>query len=384
MPNVDAYASFKGAVMKWIYRKLKCWPRGRRFVVAGAHSRRHVMARTHRMEEHTSLNLEALAGVREPLGNRDDLPPFDVSMLTGPIAESLQQLYESIPVALGVIGRDGRYLAVNSAYAAMHACTTEDMVGRAVADYVPQADEQLLEDFTRFDTGITSIEREIHRYGAYYLVVLQPVRGADSEVMGLTSVLVDITARKHMELALQKSSRQWQFHASHDHLTGLPNRRHIDDTIVAEAHRSSRTGSPLSVLMIDVDYFKKYNDHVGHQRGDDCLRMIATQLQARMLRHGDLVGRYGGEEFIAILPGTDSAGAFRVAGDLLDGVRDLGIDHPASPYGCVTVSIGVATLEMGSGRLLSRCDVLLGHADRALYSAKAAGRNAACIHPPLA
>jgi diguanylate cyclase (GGDEF)-like protein/PAS domain S-box-containing protein len=305
-------------------------------------------------------------------------------MLTGPIAESLQQLYESIPVALGVIGRDGRYLAVNSAYAAMHACTTEDMVGRAVADYVPQADEQLLEDFTRFDTGITSIEREIHRYGAYYLVVLQPVRGADSEVMGLTSVLVDITARKHMELALQKSSRQWQFHASHDHLTGLPNRRHIDDTIVAEAHRSSRTGSPLSVLMIDVDYFKKYNDHVGHQRGDDCLRMIATQLQARMLRHGDLVGRYGGEEFIAILPGTDSAGAFRVAGDLLDGVRDLGIDHPASPYGCVTVSIGVATLEMGSGRLLSRCDVLLGHADRALYSAKAAGRNAACIHPPLA
>jgi diguanylate cyclase (GGDEF)-like protein/PAS domain S-box-containing protein len=304
--------------------------------------------------------------------------------LLGQLASSLQQLYESIPVALGVIGRDGRYLAVNSAYAAIHGRAAQDMVGKAVNDYMPHADEQLREDLARFDAGITAIEREVACHGAYYLAVLKPVLDADGVVAGLTSVLADITARKHMELALEKTSRHWQFHASRDHLTGLPNRRHIDTTIVAEARRSARTQSPLSVLMIDVDYFKNYNDHFGHQRGDECLRAIAAQLQVRMRRHGDLVGRYGGEEFIAILPGTDSAGALGVAQDMLEGVRQLGITHPSSPYGCVTLSIGVASLQVLGGPILGQCDQLLGYADRALYSAKAAGRSAVCTCPRIA
>ncbi|WP_430387324.1 GGDEF domain-containing protein [Dyella sp. 20L07] len=312
----------------------------------------------------------------------DEVPGFDVSLLVGPLAASLQQLYESIPAALGVIGRDGLYLAANTAYAAILGAAPQELIGRAVAEYLPEADEQLHEDFQRFDAGIGTIEREVACRGSYYLVALQPVRDADDVVQGVTSVLIDITARKRMEQALERARRHWQFHASHDHLTGLPNRRHIDEVVLAEASRCVRSGTPLSVLMIDVDYFKKFNDHAGHQRGDECLRLIAAQLQARMRRHGDLVGRYGGEEFIAILPGTDSAGAYRVAQGVLEDVRALSIGHPASPYGCVTLSVGVATLSDTSGRVSARCNALLGHADRALYSAKAAGRNAACIHPP--
>lgn len=369
--------------MKWIYRRLRCWPRVRRSVVAGTRARHHALSHGHSSSGVSGLGVSIKdAGTDfDPEHPHAIAPTSHANPLLSQIASSLQQLYESIPVALGVIGRDGRYLAVNSAYAAIHGRAMEEMPGTAVNDYVPHADEQLHEDFMRFDAGITTIEREVACHGAYYLVVLKPVLDAQGGVLGLTSVLVDVTARKHMELALEKTSRHWQFHASHDHLTGLPNRRHIDTTIVAEARRSARTQSPLSVLMIDVDYFKKYNDHFGHQRGDECLRAIGAQLQIRMRRHGDLVGRYGGEEFIAILPGTDSTGAGAVAQDMLDGLRELGITHPSSPYGCVTLSIGVASLQIAPGPMLEQCDQLLGHADRALYSAKAMGRNAMCAYP---
>jgi diguanylate cyclase (GGDEF)-like protein/PAS domain S-box-containing protein len=307
---------------------------------------------------------------------------MDASVLIGPLAASLQQLYEAIPVALGVIGRDGRYLAANAAYAAIHNATPGTIVGRALADYLPGAGAQLQEDFCRFETGIGSIEREVSCHGSHYLAALQPVRDEQGDVQGVTSVLIDITARKHMEQALEKARRHWQFHASHDHLTGLPNRRQLDEVITTEASRSQRSGSPLSMLMMDVDYFKRYNDCIGHQGGDECLRAIAAALQTRMQRHGDVVGRYGGEEFIAILPGTDRAGAYHVAQGVLEEIRALAIGHPSSPYSRVTLSIGVATLEDAGGHVAERCDTLLDYADRALYAAKAAGRNTVCIHPP--
>lgn len=378
--------------MKWIYRRSRCSLRARRAVAAGINARHHALAHGYSSSDAILAGKVSGAGVSANgigIGTdreypRAPAPLFGENPLLDSLASSLQQLYESIPAALGVIGRDGRYLAVNSAYAAVHGRAVQDVVGSSVNEYVPHADEQLQEDLLRFDAGITAIEREVACHGAYYLVVLKPVLDSKGAVLGLTSVLVDITARKHMELALEKTNRYWQFHASHDHLTGLPNRRHIDATIMAEVRRSARTGSPLSVLMIDVDYFKKYNDHVGHQRGDECLRAIAAQLQARMRRHGDMVGRYGGEEFIAILPGTDGAGALGVAQDMLHGVRELGITHPSSPYGCVTLSIGVASLQVASGPMLDQCDQLLGQADRALYSAKAMGRNAVCTYPLIA
>jgi diguanylate cyclase (GGDEF)-like protein/PAS domain S-box-containing protein len=304
--------------------------------------------------------------------------------LDGPLAASLQRLYDSIPTALGVIGRDGRYLSANSMYAAIYDASPQQVVGCPVSDYVQNADEQLREDFTKFDAGVGMIEREIACRGRYYLEALQPLHGSGGRVLGLTLSLVDITARKRMEQALEKVSRDWQFRASHDHLTSLPNRRHVDRALAAESRRSARTGLPLSLLMIDVDFFKKYNDHVGHQPGDDCLRAIAAQLRGLVRREGDLVGRYGGEEFVAILAGADASSAHGIAESMRRAVQELDIEHPLSPYGSVTLSIGVATLRIAPGDVRRSCDELLGNADQALYSAKAAGRNAVHAHPQKA
>lgn len=295
---------------------------------------------------------------------------------------SLQALYDSLPVALSVIGRDGCCLAANRAYAAIHGLAPADVIGRQVNEYLPGASEQLRDDFAHFDAGFDRMERDIACHGRHYMLALQSVRDADGKVQGITSVLVDITARQRMQEAAEEARRHWHYHANHDHLTGLANRRRMDDAVTSEAGRCLRKGAPLSMLMIDVDFFKSYNDRFGHQRGDECLRVIGTCLRGRIQRHDDMVGRYGGEEFIAVLPGTDAAGAQQVAQRVLDDVRALGIWHPDSPHGCVTISIGVASLDdLPSSTCASR-DALLSHADRALYAAKRAGRNVVRVHSP--
>lgn len=354
-----------------------------RTVVTMPHARRHVLVRQPWHEhEHTDVVPVSSTRARSVVAEHVALTAADLNLFSGPLAKALQHLFDAIPVALGVFDRAGVYLAANNHYASIHGLTPQALVGGCVSDYLPDSDAQLREDLARFDGGIDSIEREVECHGRCYLLALQPVRDGQGWVQGVASVLVDITMRKREEDALDRARRHWQFHASHDHLTGLPNRRRIDEVLLAEVGRCARAGTPLSVLMLDVDYFKKYNDAAGHQRGDECLRSIALQLQARMRRHGDLVGRYGGEEFIAILPGTDSVGAMQVAQGVLDDVRALGIEHPASPHRRVTMSIGVATLEDNVGPASRRCDVLLGYADRALYAAKAAGRNTLRKHPP--
>lgn len=167
---------------------------------------------------------------------------------------------------------------------------------------------------------------------------------------------------------------------STDSLTGIANRRHFDYALADEWRRCARSRTPLSLLMIDVDHFKSFNDHCGHVRGDQCLRQVATLLSQGARRPGDLVARYGGEEFVCLLPNTDSGGAAAVAERLRAGVREARIPHPASPIGTVvTVSAGVATLHppAGSG------DELVTLADRALYVAKENGRNrvvASAVH----
>lgn len=160
-----------------------------------------------------------------------------------------------------------------------------------------------------------------------------------------------------------------------DGLTGITNRRHFDDTLNREWRRSMRQGAEFSVIMCDVDQFKEYNDRLGHLEGDDCLRKVATTLAAAMDRGGDLVARYGGEEFVAILPETSLAGASIVAERMRNTVAALAIAHPGSPFGHVTISLGVA-----AGVAMPETDPrqLIKAADRALYEAKHAGRN--CVH----
>ena len=161
--------------------------------------------------------------------------------------------------------------------------------------------------------------------------------------------------------------------AREDSLTGVANRRMLDETLDEEWRRAIRQRSPLAMLLIDVDLFKDYNDTHGHPAGDACLKQIATALAQTCRRAGEFVARYGGEEFAVLLPGASAADALATAEKVRLSVESLGISHPASPMaGRVTVSIGVGWAAPGSGRTAAG---LLHAADQALYRAKQSGRN---------
>jgi diguanylate cyclase (GGDEF)-like protein len=161
--------------------------------------------------------------------------------------------------------------------------------------------------------------------------------------------------------------------ALHDALTGLPNRRQFDAVLSAEFNRAMRDGTSLALVMIDVDYFKPYNDIYGHPGGDDCLRRISGAVSGARQRAGDLSARYGGEELAVLLPHTDLAGAMAVAEKMRQAVNDLHIAHSGNPAGIVTISAGVAAFAPRRGGRLAQD--LLAAADMALYAAKSSGRD---------
>ncbi len=159
---------------------------------------------------------------------------------------------------------------------------------------------------------------------------------------------------------------------STDAMTGIANRRRFDAALEREWRRCRRAGAPLSLLMIDVDHFKAYNDYCGHPQGDACLRQLAQLLVDTIKRPGDIVARYGGEEFVVLMPDIGTAGALAVANKLAAALRHADITHPRSPAGPrITISIGAATARNLNGKPAA----LVEFADRLLYAAKAAGRN---------
>lgn len=160
--------------------------------------------------------------------------------------------------------------------------------------------------------------------------------------------------------------------ANRDSMTGMYNRRYFDERLRAEVKRCRREGVPLSLLIVDVDHFKKYNDHYGHLEGDDCLCLVASCIESAAKRPGDIAARYGGEEFVVVLPNTGPAGAAQVAAELQTKLRSSAIPHAAAPHANVTLSIGIATLDESD----ESADRLIAKADSALYQAKASGRNA--------
>ena len=159
-----------------------------------------------------------------------------------------------------------------------------------------------------------------------------------------------------------------------DALTGVINRRGFDAALADEWSRAARSGEPLALAMLDVDHFKLYNDHYGHQAGDQCLRAVAQAIAAHARRPGDLVARYGGEEFVLLAPLSYGPQALQMAHEMCAAVAALALPHANAPCGFVTVSIGVAALvpECSDG-----ADELVWKADQALYRAKQAGRNCA-------
>ena len=180
-------------------------------------------------------------------------------------------------------------------------------------------------------------------------------------------------ALRELQTQLEQKNKELERLSSLDGLTGIPNRRIFDETLENEWKRSCRDLKPLSLLLIDIDYFKPYNDNYGHQGGDDCLKQVAGALRAKLKRGGDMVARYGGEEFVVILPATDIKGAAATAKTLCSVINEMNLPHAHSKASDhVTISIGVASMLPKAEDDPSR---LITLADEALYTAKEQGRN---------
>lgn len=192
-----------------------------------------------------------------------------------------------------------------------------------------------------------------------------PTTGQPTEII---LVMRDVAERQ----ALQ---RRLELEATTDGLTGLANRRAFDETLEREWARAVRADTELSLILLDVDQFKRFNDRYGHPAGDACLRDVARAVRNVVQRPGDVAARYGGEEIAIILPRTPAAGAAKVAEALRLAVQGLDVAHADSPCGVLTVSVGVATASGPVGLTIAMPDGLLIGADGALYRAKNNGRN---------
>jgi diguanylate cyclase (GGDEF)-like protein len=204
-------------------------------------------------------------------------------------------------------------------------------------------------------------------------ITVTPLNLANNQRYCLIQVS-DVSAAVQREKLLREQAVALRSQTLLDDLTGVANRRHFDMAIDRETRRARRMATPLSLMMLDIDFFKAYNDHYGHQQGDACLEAVASALSTMQQRPADLFARYGGEEFAVILPDTPADAAVTMANAMCRKVRDLRIPHQAarSNEHIVTISIGVAGTD--------RCHAdevydLINAADRALYQAKASGRN---------
>lgn len=183
--------------------------------------------------------------------------------------------------------------------------------------------------------------------------------------------IVRARVRNHMQLKAYRDRLEYM--AMFDGLTGIANRRRFDETLEMEWKRAQRNRSPLSLILMDIDFFKPYNDNYGHIAGDECLKVVAKVLSGALSRPADFVARYGGEEFVCLLPDTDAAGAAVMTEQLLAAVRSANIAHEYSEAGnIVTMSFGCLTIGEESDFSV---DQVIAEADKLLYQAKNSGRN---------
>ncbi|MDN2709460.1 sensor domain-containing diguanylate cyclase [Janthinobacterium sp. SUN118] len=221
-------------------------------------------------------------------------------------------------------------------------------------------------------------------------IVLASLAAGAALIYLFRKVMRQIAVRDRIEASLRQASTQLQranadlaARASQDGLTGLANRRCFDETLAHELNRAQRSGHVVSLIMLDVDFFKKFNDQYGHVAGDACLQAVAGAVARSVGRAEDLAARYGGEEFAVIMPGTGAAGARDVAEAIRAAVEALQLPHAASANGVVTVSLGAATLRPGQERRTDSSE-LIREADALLYQSKNSGRNRVSTEAPAA
>ena len=221
--------------------------------------------------------------------------------------------------------------------------------------------------------------RALTKDGSYVWIrdVVHVVRTPEGEVESLIGFMFDISERKRTEEKVMRLQRELEALSFIDGLTGLANRRRFDMLVKDEWTLAGKTSQPISILILDIDHFKLYNDHYGHVRGDECLKRVSQALSVGATRPRDIVARYGGEEFVIVLPETDAAGAISVAERCRAALMDESIPHDrseAAPF--VTVSIGCGTVIPREGDPLIR---FIEEVDKCLYGAKQRGRNSVVV-----
>ncbi|MCK1269081.1 MULTISPECIES: diguanylate cyclase [Bradyrhizobium] len=262
------------------------------------------------------------------------------------------------PSSIGVVGWRANQLIGTLALAGIH------------PDDRPQV-QALVDAMKRGDAEEARVTyRNVHRQNSEVWLesTMRVTRKENGRVDGVVAISRDITEQKKLETRLETL-------AIEDSLTGLANRRRFDERLKEEWARAYRERSSLSLLMIDVDHFKSYNDDYGHPAGDACLRQVAQIIAAEAQRSGDLAARYGGEEFAMLLPNTDAAGCALIGDRIRRAIRDAGLVHTSNHVaGCVTASLGGAACRPALERTAGVTS-LVEAADQALYAAKEAGRN---------
>lgn len=250
----------------------------------------------------------------------------------------------------------------------------EDLAGVNRAMQERFHDQTITYRASKKDGSEVWIEARVSRFrdthGRHLVGETEP--GGERMTEGGVVTLRDVTARQAAEQGLAAANRELASLVWKDGLTGLANRRRFDESLKLEWSRAFRDGKPLSVVILDVDHFKIYNDRYGHQLGDRCLVAVSDAIASGLFRPSDLAARYGGEEFAVVLPGANIVSATKVAKRIQENVVSHGIEHSGSSFGIVTVSVGVASVIPHAE---ATPDDLLRAADEALYASKHAGRN---------
>ena len=288
-------------------------------------------------------------------------------------AERLRTIVNHMAEGLLIIEADGRIQYTNPACDHYLGYRENELAGRSIGELLsPLVTQEYLDYFAMYaanpETAHNHGTREVairHRNGEAMSMdlTLTPMYLRQPLYIGL---LHDITHHKQSEDALQRA-------AYLDPLTKIANRRHFDSFLEKEWQRAVRNGGTLSLVVLDVDHFKLYNDSLGHPAGDTCLQQVALAIQAHACRSGDLAARYGGEEFVMLFAETEAENAMVLAETIRADIENLRLPHPRSPTSnWITVSIGVATIRPHQ---LDDREALFVAADRALYVAKEGGRN---------
>jgi diguanylate cyclase (GGDEF)-like protein/PAS domain S-box-containing protein len=311
--------------------------------------------------------------------------------------------FEQAAVGIAHVGLDGNWLSVNGRCCEIVGYTKEEMLKLTIAQLTHPADldsdHALIQELLRGDRSSYSVEKRYYTKNKRVVwanLTVSLVRKSNGSPDYFIAVIEDITARMRikaqrdemieiLEERVRERTAALEKLSMTDALTDVANRRRLDEQMVMECDRAVRTKKPISILIIDIDHFKELNDTLGHGPADGALVAFAGELKRIARRPGDLCARYGGDEFVLVLPDTGPDGAMCIAQQVQVAVDRIGLSNPGSPISAkMTVSQGVATAwpaKKGASR-----DLML-NADKALYTAKEEGRNRfswiACSEPPV-